>query len=148
MSKVTVSIDIDAPLEVVFDTMLDPGRLGDWVTIHRRLDAADEGELGKGYRMRQTLVLHGAPFRVSWVLTQYVRPYEATWEGEGPGRSYARTTYRLSANARAGTGFEYENEYRAPGGVLGAAASRALVGGASEKEARKSLQRLKRLLEH
>lgn len=147
MSKVTVEIDIAAAPEVVFDTMLDPDRLRDWVTIHKKVNQADEGALHEGYRMQQTLVLRGAPFKVKWTLTQYERPREATWEGRGPGGSYARTAYRLTQRDGGATRFEYLNEYRAPGGMLGAAASRALVGGTSEKEARRSLERLKRLLE-
>jgi carbon monoxide dehydrogenase subunit G len=146
MSKVTVEIDIAAPREEVFDTMLDPGRLGDWVTIHRKVNSRDEGAPRTGFCMVQTLALRGAPFKVKWTLTQFERPFEATWEGKGPGGSYARTAYRLSENGK-GTHFEYLNEYKAPGGMLGAAASRALVGGTSEKEAKKSLQRLKVLLE-
>lgn len=146
MSLVRVTIDIDARPEAVFDVMLAPDKLAEWVTIHRRVDEVDSGPLRKGYKMRQTLVLRGAPFGVTWVLTQYDRPAAATWEGTGPGGSYARTGYKLSDTDR-GTRFEYENEYKAPGGIFGAAASRALVGGTSEKEARRSLQRLKSLLE-
>ncbi|MDP9384886.1 MAG: SRPBCC family protein [Actinomycetota bacterium] len=147
MSQVTVRIDIDAPPEVVYDAMLDPGRLDRWVTIHKRVNRADDGPLCEGYTMEQTLVLRGAPFKVRWTLTHYDRPTTATWEGKGPGGSYARTTYRLAPADGNGTCFEYENEYKAPGGILGAAASRALVGGTSEREARASLERLKRLLE-
>ncbi len=146
MSKVTVAIDIGAPPERVYDVMLDPARLGEWVTIHRKVNSSDGGELREGFCMVQTLALRGAPFKVKWTLTDYDRPTTATWEGRGPGGSYARTTYRLSPDG-SGTRFEYENEYKAPGGVLGAAASRALVGGTSKREAEKSLQKLKSLLE-
>jgi uncharacterized protein YndB with AHSA1/START domain len=148
MSTVTVEIEIDAPRELVFETMLDPERLKDWVTIHRRVDRADEGELREGFLMDQTLVLRGAPFKVKWRLTRYEPNTGATWEGRGPGGSYARTAYDLSDGPGGGTRFEYLNEYRAPGGFLGAAASRALVGGTSETEAKRSLQALKRLLEN
>jgi uncharacterized protein YndB with AHSA1/START domain len=147
MSTVRAHIEIDAPPGTVFDAMLDPERLEEWVTIHRSLDHADAGGVREGYRMRQTLVLRGAPFKVNWTLTRCDRPREATWEGEGPGGSYARTTYQLSGTDTGGTRFDYENEYRVPGGRFGAMASRALVGGASEREAIKSLHRLKRLLE-
>ena len=147
MSKVTVQIDIDAPKEAVFEAMLDPSRLSEWVTIHRKVNHADPGTLQEGYKMDQTLALRGAPFRVKWTLTQYGPSTEATWEGKGPGGSYARTAYQLSDASGGGTHFEYLNEYKAPGGFLGAAASRALVGGTSASEARKSLERLKELLE-
>ena len=147
MSKVTVNIDIDAPPETVYDLMLDPARLSEWVTIHRRVCSADTGALREGFKMEQQLTLRGAPFKVKWTLTDYDRPHTATWEGRGPGGSYARTTYRLTSDGNSGTRFEYENEYKAPGGMLGAAASRALVGGTSEREAQRSLQQLKHLLE-
>jgi uncharacterized protein YndB with AHSA1/START domain len=147
MSAVTVEIAIDAPRELVFETMLDTAHLKDWVTIHKRVDRADTGEIRKGYTMDQTLVLRGAPFKVKWALTQFEPHTRATWEGRGPGGSYARTAYTLSDAPGGGTRFEYLNEYRAPGGFLGAAASRALVGGTSETEAKRSLQALKQLLE-
>jgi len=147
MSRVCVGIDIAAPPALVFDVMLDPARLRDWVTIHRRVDDVDTGEVREGFKMRQTLALHGAPFKVRWTLTRHDPPRSAIWEGRGPGGSYARTAYELTEINGRGTHFQYENEYKAPGGALGAAASRALVGGTSEKEAKKSLERLKRLLE-
>jgi uncharacterized protein YndB with AHSA1/START domain len=145
-NKVTASVDIDAPPEEVFRTVLDPNRLGDWVTIHRRVNEADDGPPRKGFQMQQTLSLHGAHFKVRWTLTDVKEPERATWEGRGPAHSYARTSYRLTA-VNGGTRFDYENEFHAPGGLLGAAAARALVGGASEREAHRTLERLKRLLE-
>ena len=71
----------------------------------------------------------------------------ATWEGRGPAHSYARTAYRLSDRNGGGTHFEYENEFKPPGGFLGKAASRVLVGGQPQKEATQSLRQLKGLLE-
>jgi uncharacterized protein YndB with AHSA1/START domain len=147
MTVVTASIQIDAPPERVYDTMLDPGRLEEWVTIHRRVNRADGGKPHEGYEMEQTLCLRGANFKVRWTLTDADRPEHATWEGRGPAHSYARTSYRLTARD-GGTQFDYENEFKAPGGLLGAAASRALMGGVPQREATRSLQRLKALLEH
>jgi hypothetical protein len=46
-----------------------------------------------------------------------------------------------------GTRFAYENEFKPPGGIFGSAASKVLVGGVPEREAKRSLQRLKALLE-
>jgi hypothetical protein len=97
--------------------------------------------------MDQTLHLRGANFKVHWTLTEADRPRRATWEGRGPAHSYARTAYRLSPGDNGGTRFDYENEFKAPGGFLGAAASRVIVGGVPQREANRSLQRLKALLE-
>jgi uncharacterized protein YndB with AHSA1/START domain len=146
MTLVTASIDIDAPRERVFAYMLDPERLDEWVTIHRRVNDADGGEPHKGYEMEQTLNLRGANFKVKWKLTEHEPNVRATWEGRGPAQSYARTSYRLS-DRDGGTHFEYENEFKAPGGFIGAAASRVLVGGVPQREANRSLQNLKALLE-
>ena len=147
MTLVRASIDIDAPRERVYDFVLDPGHLDEWVTIHRRLNARDAGPPREGYEMDQTLCLRGANFKVHWTLTEADRPDHATWEGRGPAHSYARTTFRLASLNGGGTRFDYENEFKAPGGILGAAASRVLVGGQPQREANHTLQRLKELLE-
>lgn len=147
MTLVTASIDIDAPPDRVYDLMLDPTRLDEWVTIHRRVNHRDNGPPREGFEMEQTLHLRGANFKVRWTLTEADRPDRATWEGRGPAHSYARTSYLLRPLDGGGTHFDYENEFKAPGGFLGAAASRVIVGGVPEREADRSLQRLKALLE-
>jgi uncharacterized protein YndB with AHSA1/START domain len=147
MSVVRASIDIDAPPEQVYDLMLDPSRLKEWVTIHRKVNHADEGPREPGFQMDQTLHLRGASFKVHWTLTEAERPQHATWEGRGPAHSYARTSYRLTPMNENGTRFDYENEFKPPGGMLGAAASRVIVAGMPEREAKRTLARLKALLE-
>jgi uncharacterized membrane protein len=147
MTLVKASIDIDAPREKVFETVLDPRRLDEWVTIHRRVNRVEDGPPHQGYEMDQTLCLRGANFKVHWTLTEH-QPYErATWEGRGPAHSYARTSYRLSDLDGDATRFEYENEFKPPGGIIGRAASAVLVGGVPQREANRSLQQLKALIE-
>jgi uncharacterized protein YndB with AHSA1/START domain len=148
MTLVKASIEIDAPPERVYEEVLDPSSLSKWVTIHRRINHADDGEPREGYKMDQTLCLRGANFKVHWTLTEADRGKRATWEGRGPAHSYARTAYRLSpVDGGNRTRFDYENEFKAPGGIIGAAASRVLVGGVPQREANRSLQQLKSLIE-
>jgi hypothetical protein len=45
------------------------------------------------------------------------------------------------------TRFDYENEFTGPGGAMGRAASRVLVGGLPAREADTSLKQLKQLIE-
>ena len=85
MSEVRAKIDIAAPPEQVYDVMLDPDRLHEWVTIHRKVNRADSGEPREGFEMDQTLCLRHANFKVHWTLTDAERPHRATWEGSGPG---------------------------------------------------------------
>ena len=148
MTLVKASIDIDAPPERVYDFTLDPAHLDEWVTVHRRVNSRDDGPPREGFQMDQTLHLRGANFKVHWTLTEADRPDRATWEGRGPAHSYARTTYALRPLDGGKTRFEYENEFKAPGGFLGAAASRMLIGGVPEREARRTLENLKALLEN
>jgi len=146
MSLVTASTHIAVPPEDVWETIMDPERLGEWVTIHRRLVHADQGAPRVGYTMDQQIHLRGVNLQVHWTLID-CRPGErAAWEGRGPARSHARTEYILSG-VGDGTRFDYRNEFRPPLGPFGALVSRALVGGIPEREATRTLERLRAYLE-
>ena len=146
MSEVVTTIDIAAPPEKVWALAMDPERLHEWVTIHRRLHDHDGGPPRKGYAMVQTLHLRGVNFKVHWELVAFDEGRHAEWHGRGPARSHAETEYRLTA-VDGGTRFDYRNEFKAPLGPLGAVASRAIVGGLPRREADASLRRLKALVE-
>jgi uncharacterized protein YndB with AHSA1/START domain len=146
MSQVSATTRIAAPREEVWKTVMDPARLQDWVTIHRRLVSADRGAPRVGYQMDQQISLRGVTLEVHWKLVECEPGAHAVWEGRGPARSHARTEYVLrSEDGR--TSFEYHNEFRPPLGPIGALASRALVGGMPEREANRSLERLREYLE-
>jgi uncharacterized protein YndB with AHSA1/START domain len=147
VSTVETTIDIAAPPDTVWDVLMDARRLGEWVTIHRRLHGNPDKPLREGSEIVQTLHLRGVNFKVHWMVEELDEPRLAVWEGRGPARSKALTRYELSDNGNGGTRFHYLNEFRAPLGPLGQAASRALVGGVSQREAQTSLQRLKALIE-
>ena len=140
MSGVDSSIEIAAPIDAVWALVMDAERLEDWVTIHKDLVSATDTT------MKQVMVIRGAPFTVQWALAESRPPNYAYWKGRGPARSHAEIEYRLT-ETRDGTRFDYHNHFSAPGGVLGAVASRALVGSTPEREAEASLKRLKALLE-
>lgn len=146
VSLVIASIDIAAPQQAVWDAVMDPGRIDEWVTIVQSIDHADSGPLRPGYRMDQTLCIRGISFNVRWRLEQFEEPRFARWEGRGPARSRAVIEDRLTTRG-ALTRFDYTNEFRTPLGPIGAVASRAFVGGIPQKEATASLRRLKQILE-
>jgi uncharacterized protein YndB with AHSA1/START domain len=146
MSLVTASIHIDAPPEEVWRFIMDPHRLGDWVTIHRGLKHADAGPPRVGYRMDQHVHLRGVSLDVHWTLVECDPCARAVWEGRGPARSRARTEYALHPGD-GGTRFDYRNEFHTPFGPLGAIVSRALVGGMPRREATRTLDRLRTRLE-
>jgi carbon monoxide dehydrogenase subunit G len=147
MSLVSAWIQIAATPADVWKTIMDPDRLGDWVSIHRRLDHADDGPPRVGFQMDQQIHLRGVNLEVHWKLVD-CRPCErAVWEGRGPARSRAHTEYVLSQAPDGGTRFDYHNEFRPPLGPIGAIVSRALVGGMPEREAKRTLDRLRAYLE-
>jgi uncharacterized protein YndB with AHSA1/START domain len=142
MSLVKASIRIAAAPSDVWKMVMDPACLGEWVTIHRKLVHADDGPPRVGYRMDQQIHMRGVSLEVHWELVQ-CRPGElAVWEGRGPARSHAHSEYLLHAED-SGTRFDYRNEFRPPLGPVGALVSRALVGGMPEREATRTLERLR-----
>jgi uncharacterized protein YndB with AHSA1/START domain len=147
MSSVTASIEIAVPRSEVWQVVMDPYRLGEWVTIHRDLAHAEEGAVREGYKMDQQIHLRGVNLEIHWHLLECLTNQHAVWEGRGPARSRARTEYTLHDAAGGGTRFDYRNEFRAPLGPIGAIASRALTGGIPQREAHGSLERLRALLE-
>ncbi len=146
MPSVQVSIDIAAPIETVWELAMDPQRTLDWVTVVRGVSDVDEGPLRRGFRMKQQMTLRNVPFSVQWELVDLDVPRYARWHGKGPARSTAVIVDRLTA-VQGGSRFNYFNDFKAPFGVLGSVASRTMVGGIPEAEARESLDRLKALAE-
>jgi carbon monoxide dehydrogenase subunit G len=146
VSLVATETSIAAPPQAVWDVVMNPARLGEWVTIHRGVRDVSSGRPHVGFEMTQTLHLRGVNFHVRWELAECDPPRRALWEGRGPARSKAHIEYLLNSD-NGGTRFQYRNEFKPPLGPLGAAASRALVGGISEREAEHSLERLKAVVE-
>ena len=147
MSLVHVKTTIKAPVERVWETVMDPGQLERWVTIHRTLRNAPQPPLEKGATMDQGMRMRGVNFSVHWTLVDLKPPSHAEWDGKGPANSRAKIRYELSSSGDGATEFEYFNEFTPPGGKLGSVASRVIVGATSEREANKSLSRLKGLVE-
>jgi|SRR5947209_905123 len=148
MGLVRTSIDIACPPQKVWEFVMNPDNTDQWVTIHRAIKGHSSGAVRRGYEMHQRLNLRGVNFDVQWTLTELDPPWYAKWEGRGPARSTAMIVERLTdIDSGSATHFEYQNEFKAPFGPLGAAASRALTGGVPQREADATLSRLKHILE-
>ena len=143
--KVERTIDIAAPPDEVYEAVMDPGRLDDWVTIHVGVENAPNGPLSEGAEMRQCLKLAGRRFHVDWRVVKDERPSRVEWEGRGPVRTKARVVYDIEPNGD-GSRFCYMNDFTLPGGPLGRLAGGGMRG-ISARESERSLERLKALLE-
>jgi uncharacterized protein YndB with AHSA1/START domain len=143
--SVRESIVIAAPPERVWATVMDPTLLERWVTTHDSIDSA-AGQVGKGDSFTQRLRLAGKSFDVEWTVEEADAPRLARWRGDGPAGSTAQVVYRLESED-GGTRFDYENEFALPGGALGKVAGGLLSAAPGRREARRSLDRLRALLE-
>jgi uncharacterized protein YndB with AHSA1/START domain len=141
------SIVIDAPIDAVWNLIMDPERLGEWVTIHHSVSDVPAGELKTGSRFRQELRLKGVPLKVHWEVVSCRRPRHARWHGEPVAGASAEIAYELS-EANGGTRFDYENRFDLPAGKLGKLAGRAFNAVSGDREAKRTLARLKTLLEN
>jgi carbon monoxide dehydrogenase subunit G len=143
---VSESIVLEAPPERVWETVMDPSRLGDWVTTHVSVESVESGPLREGDAFRQRLRLSGKAFEVDWTVVEADAPTVALWRGDGPAGSVAEVSYRLEPEG-GGTRFDYSNSFSLPGGALGKLARGALAVGAGRRAARRSLENLRRLLD-
>lgn len=143
---VSQSIEIDAPIDRVWDLVMDPDRLGEWVTIHREVSEVPDGKLKKGSRFRQEMRLKGVPLKVRWEVVECRAPRRARWSGQAAAGAKASISYELSEHDGV-TRFDYENEFELPAGKVGKLAGRAFNAVSGDREAKRSLTRLKRVLE-
>lgn len=147
MSKsVRESIVIAAEPQVVWDTIMDPARLGEWVSLHDSITEGGEGIVGEGDSFTQKMRLAGKSFKVRWEVVEAQAPRFARWSGDGPAGSNASVSYKLTESG-GGTCFDYCNDFALPGGALGKAAGGLLSAAPGSREAKRSLDRLKELLE-
>src|SRR5205823_6014486 len=126
MSMVTADIEIGAPVEKVWETLMDPRRLGDWVTIHKAVDDVSHTPLRQGSTMQQAMHVRGLTFHVNWTVVSLSPPTRAEWKGAGPAHSRALIRYELTDLHEKRTRFQYTNEFKPPGGRLGNVASRVI----------------------
>jgi carbon monoxide dehydrogenase subunit G len=145
MSKLKRDIEIKASPDEVWDVLMDPQHLGDWVTIQDGLEEAPRGDLEKGSTLVQRCKVAGQRFNLRWTVVEAEKPERAVWEGKGPLGTKATVIYELAQNG-GGTHFNYTNEYTLPGGFAGRLGGAAVMG-ASGHEANKTLKRLKKLVE-
>ena len=145
--KVEREIRINAAPQQVYDVVMDPQRLEDWVSIHHHLEDAPNGKLKEGSKLTQCLKLAGRKFKVRWTVVEADPCKRVVWEGKGPVGSKARVVYVFGESSGGDcTDFHYLNEYDLPGGPFGRIAGRG-VARVTQKELEETLQKLKTITE-
>ncbi len=144
--KVERSIEIAATPERIYQVIMDPACLEQWVTIHAALEDAPAGQLERGSELTQRLELAGHGFTVHWKVIENRPARRVEWQGKGPMRSHAGVTYELAPDGDGGTRFTYTNEFALPGGPLGRIAG-SVVRRVTAGELDRSLDRLRAMVE-
>lgn len=144
--SITETATYEAPMDQVWDLIMDPDRLGDWVSIHDSVEDVPDDGLSEGSTFRQKMKRYTFEFEVRWRIVEIDAPRYARWEGSGPAGSSAQVIYELS-ESDGKTTFDYSNSFELPGGKVGGAASKVFGAKAASKLARKSLKKLGEQLE-
>jgi uncharacterized protein YndB with AHSA1/START domain len=138
--RFTVQIDIDRPPEDVFAALTAIERLSEWQAS--AVEAAAEGPLGVGARIRETRRLMGREFHVVHEVTAYDPPHRFDLQSvEGPIPLSVSHTLEPSGG---GTLLEVVGEGK-PRGMLRFAG--AGIAKTAEAEFRRDFEKLKELLE-
>ena len=144
---VSQSIEIEAPIEEVWNLVMDPDRLGEWVTIHDSVSDVPEGDLEKGSKFKQEMKLKKVPLKVRWEVVECDAPKQAQVAGEAAAGAKAQIDLRAVRGQDGVTTFNYENQFELPAGKVGKLAGKAFNAMSGDREAKKSLKRLKELIE-
>lgn len=147
MPDVVSEIELGAPPEAVWEVVMNPHRLGEWVTTHVAVDDDAPRELTEGSTFEQTLKVGGPKFDVTWKVVVADRPHRVEWAGNGPAGSSATVVYELQPHGDDATSFTYANEFKLPGGALGRLAGRTVGAATARREAQRTLANLKKLIE-
>ena len=148
-AAVSESIVLPASPERVWETVMDPSRLGDWVTTHDRVeDATPPGRLvGGRRRSRSGCGWPGSRSRSDWRVVEAEAPRLARLGGRRPGRLDRQGRAIGSSRPATARGSSTRTSSRSPAACSArprAARSSAAPG---RREARRSLREPARLLD-
>jgi len=143
--RVERQVQVKASPQALYEVVMNPRCLEQWVTIHQFLEDAPDGQLRKGSTLTQCLKLAGKGFKVRWKVVENEPAKRVVWEGKGPVRAKAKVIYEFAADGDATT-FSYANEYDLPGGPVGRMAG-PMVKRVTAGQLDKSIQKLKELVE-
>jgi uncharacterized membrane protein len=146
MAHMKLTDHIDAPIEDVFELMMDAKRWPEWMAGGSEVKEIT-GPLDQvGTRIRDISTFLGRKME-SWTEVVAVeRPHLYKLASEMAGMK-GTGTYRLTPGTGHGTDAEYETEYEVPAGFLGHMADRLFLEKAMERQMRHSAENFKALAE-
>ena len=145
MAHVRMQEHIDAPIEHVFDLLLDAKRWPEWMSGGMEVKEVT-GPLDQvGTKVREESAFLGRRMESVTEIVEVQRPHLLKMVGESAGVKY-HGMIRFT-EAGAGTDAEMESEYDLPAGFLGHIADRLFIERTMEREMRHNAENFKALAE-
>jgi len=110
MASITRSTEVAAGADAVWAVVADPGKFGDWQTIHVGFNGDVPAELSAGDTFKQKVTMMGMPGEVEWTVAEFDAPNKLALEGKGPMGTKATAVISL-AGAGDGTEVTYESGF-------------------------------------
>jgi uncharacterized membrane protein len=140
-----MSQHIEAPIEQVFELLIDAKRWPEWMSGGMEIKEITGPLDVVGTRVREESAFLGRKME-SWnEVVEVERPRLLRLAGESAGMKYTGS-FRLTP-AGTGTEAEVESEYELPAGFLGHIADRLFMERAMERQSRHSAENFKALVE-
>ncbi|MBC7973966.1 MAG: SRPBCC family protein [Myxococcales bacterium] len=146
MVHITRQIDVAATPEAVFAVLTDLDRLPEWATIVADTrDVSDDRPLQTGCTFRHTIRVMGQELDTDWQVTELGSGRLLAYEASSALGGRLGMTQTIMPRA-GGSTVRLEVDYDLPGGFLGDLLDVAVLEAQNEREAERSLQNLKALL--
>ena len=147
MTRIERAIDIDRTPEEVFALLTDLDRLQEWATVAGDTRDVSSRPIRNGTTFTQVMRVLGRELETEWRVDELNAPHHVAYSATAPGGgelAMRQTVIAVDGRSRV----ELQIDYQLPGGFIGELIDRAYVEGHNEREAERSLQNLKGLLEH
>ena len=141
MPSVTKTVELAVSQEQAFGLATDPGRFGEWLTLHQAWPNGAPASTETGSSSSRSCRCMGMPADVSWTVAEYEAPSRFVLRGSGPMGAQLATTIVATASGD-GTAISYEAEFSG-GGIQGPMGE--MVTKKAGEELETSLGRLKAL---
>jgi len=134
MGKVNATVDVPVPQDRVWDVIADPGRYGEWLTIHTKWKDGAPERFVQGAQVAEVVTMLGMANTITWTVEELEAPSRLRISGVG--MAGVRSTFTLAVEprgegaSRVGIDAEFEGQM-----IVGA------LGAAVEKDAKEQLER-------
>ena len=133
MGKVNANVEVPAAQEKVWETISDPARYDEWLTIHTKWKDGTPEAFTEGAQVAEVVTMLGMANTIVWTVDEFTPPSRMKISGEGMAGVKSAFTLNVDSDGNGGSkvGMDAEFEGQMIVGAMGAAV---------EKDAREQLE--------